>query len=215
MPTGRTVLTPADFTYLGAATLPLDTNGQTRFGYSTGALSGRVVDGAIHLFITGAQADTGWMDPVYEVAWHGAGTRCTLVTNWGDVTMGTRVSAAGNPCPLHGLLWDEESARLLWTYMDQYNVGGSHDPSLGASQLLASGVIVVGSVAHDRPFVAGRGLSRHAAGRARAAARREAVRRGRADWQRECLVAVGRVPQCVRAAARRDARRHDDPDHAT
>jgi hypothetical protein len=143
-PTGRTVLTPADFTYLGAATLPLDTNGQTRFGYSTGALSGRVVDGAIHLFITGAQADTGWMDPVYEIAWHGAGTRCTLVTNWGDVTRGTRVSAAGNPCPLHGLLWDEESERLLWAYMDQYNVGGSHDPSLGASQLLESGVVASG-----------------------------------------------------------------------
>jgi hypothetical protein len=142
--TGRTVLTPADFTYLGAATLPLDTNGQTRFGYSTGALSGRVVNGAVHLFITGAQADTGWMDPVYEVAWHGAGTRCTLVMNWGDITQGTRVSAAGNPCPLHGLLWDEASARLLWAYMDQYNVGGSHDPSLGASQLLPSGVIASG-----------------------------------------------------------------------
>jgi hypothetical protein len=143
-PTGHTVLTPADFTYLGAATLPLDTNGQTRFGYSTGALSGRVVNGAVHLFITGAQADTGWMDPVYEIAWHGAGTRCTLVTNWGDITMGTRVSAAGNPCPLHGLLWDEQSEQLMWAYMDQYNVGGSHDPSLGASQLIPSGVIASG-----------------------------------------------------------------------
>jgi hypothetical protein len=143
-PAHHTVLTPADFTYLGAATLPLDTNGQTRFGYSTGALSGRVVDGAIHLFITGAQADTGWMDPVYEVAWHGAGTRCTLVMNWGDITQGTRVSAAGNPCPLHGLLWDEASAQLLWAYMDQYNVGGSHDPSLGASQLLPGGVVASG-----------------------------------------------------------------------
>jgi hypothetical protein len=141
---GRTVLTPADFTYLGAATLPLDTNGQTRFGYSTGALSGRVVDGAIHLFITGAQAETGWMDPVYEVAWHGAGTRCTFVTNWGDITLGKRVSAAGNAVPLHGLLWDPVTASLLWTYMDSYNVGGAHDPCLGASQLTPGHVIVSG-----------------------------------------------------------------------
>src|SRR5580765_7282420 len=71
-PAARTVLTPDDLTYLGSATLPLDVDGQTRFGYSTGALSGRVVDGAIHLFVTGAQAETGWMDPVYEVAWTGA-----------------------------------------------------------------------------------------------------------------------------------------------
>ena len=143
-PVSRAVITPADLTYLGAATLPLDVDGQTRFGYSTGALSGRVVDGAIHLFVTGAQADTGWMDPVYEVAWTGAGTRCTFVANWGDVTKGTRVSAGGNPNPLHGLYWDPVAAVLLWTYMDQYNVGGAHDPCLGASQLLPSGVVVSG-----------------------------------------------------------------------
>ncbi len=142
--TGRTVLTPADFTYLGSAGLPLDQSGQTRFGYSTGALSGRVVDGAIHLYVTGAQADTGWMDPVYEVAWHGAGMRCTLVKSWGDVTQGKRVSASGNPVPLHGLLWDEVSGQLLWSYMDQYNVGGWHDPCLGASRLDPAGVVASG-----------------------------------------------------------------------
>jgi hypothetical protein len=143
-PAARTVLTPDDLTYLGSATLPLDVDGQTRFGYSTGALSGRVVDGAIHLFITGAQAETGWMDPVYEVAWTGAGTRCTLVTSWGDVTCGTRASAAGNPLPLKGLLWDPVTAQLLWTFMDQYNVGGSHDPCLGASHLLPDGPVASG-----------------------------------------------------------------------
>jgi len=138
-PAARTVLTPDDLTYLGSATLPLDVDGHTRFGYSTGALSGRIVDGAIHLFITGAQAETGWMDPVYEVAWTGPGTRCELVTSWGDVTQGARASAAGNPLPLHGILWDPITAQLLWAYMDQYNVGGSHDPSLGASQLTPEG----------------------------------------------------------------------------
>jgi hypothetical protein len=143
-PVARTVLTPADFTYLGAAGLPLDTEGQTRFGYSTGALSGRVVDGAIHLFITGAQADTGWNDPVYEVAWTGPGTRCALVTAWGDVTCGARVSAAGNPTPLHGLLWDPVTAQLLWTYMDQYNVTGAPDPCLGASRLTPHGPVAAG-----------------------------------------------------------------------
>jgi len=138
-PTTHPVITPDDFTYLGSATLPLDISGQTRFGYSTGALSGRVVDGQIHLFITGAQAETGWMDPVYELAWTGVGTRCTLVTSWGDVTCGLRVSTAGNSLPIKGLLWDEASQRLCWTYMDQYNVAGSHDPCLGASQLLPEG----------------------------------------------------------------------------
>ena len=144
IPPTRTVLTPADFTYLGAAGLPLDIDGATRFGYSTGALSGRVVDGHVHLFITGAQADTGWLDPVYEVAWHGAGTRCTLVTAWGDVTCGTRVSGAGNPTPLHGLLWDPVTAQLLWAYLDQYNVTGAHDPCVGASQLTPDGPVAAG-----------------------------------------------------------------------
>jgi len=143
-PATRTVLTPNDFTYLGSATLPLDIDGQTRFGYSTGALSGRVVGGALHLFITGAQADTGWMDPVYEVRWTGVGTRCTLVTAWGDITRGARVSAAGNAMPIHGLLWDPETEQLLWTYMDQYNVTGAHDPCLGASQLTPHGPVVAG-----------------------------------------------------------------------
>jgi hypothetical protein len=143
-PVSRTVIAPADLTYLGAATLPLDVDGQTRFGYSTGALSGRVVDGAIHLFVTGAQAETGWMDPVYEIQWTGAGTRCPFVANWGDVTKGTRVSAGGNPKPIHGLYWDPVAAVLLWTYMDSYNVSGAHDPCLGASQLLPSGVVVAG-----------------------------------------------------------------------
>ena len=45
-PAARTVLTLDDFTYLGWAGLPLDEPGVTRFGFSTGALSGRVVDGA-------------------------------------------------------------------------------------------------------------------------------------------------------------------------
>jgi hypothetical protein len=143
-PTTRTVVTPADFTYLGSATLPLDTQGQTRFGFSTGALTGRLVDGAIHLLITGAQAETGWMDPVYEVAWTGPGTRCPLVTAWGDITGGLRVSAAGNAMPLHGLLWDPFTERVLWTYLDDYNVGGAHDPCLGTSRLTPDGAIAEG-----------------------------------------------------------------------
>ena len=143
-PAARTVLTLDDFTYLGWAGLPLDEPGVTRFGFSTGALSGRVVDGQLRLIITGAQADTGWNDPVYEVAWHGAGTRCSLVANWGDVTCGRRVSAAGNPMPIHGLLWDPRTQQLLWTCLDQYNVIGAHDPCLGASTLSENGVTAAG-----------------------------------------------------------------------
>jgi hypothetical protein len=133
--TPKRVLALSDLHYLGKAGLPLDVAGQTRFGYSTGAIAVRVVNGVAHVFITGAQADTGWMDPIYEVAFHGAGTRCTLVGNYGDVTCGKRISASGNAKPLHGLLYDNATRQLLSMYMDQYNVNGSWDPCLIASTL--------------------------------------------------------------------------------
>lgn len=137
------VLQPSDFTYLGYGLLPMDTAG-TRFGYSTGAMSGRVVNGAIHLFITQATQETGWNDNVAEVVWAGPGQRMTLAQNWGDITLGKRVSAAGNPKPIKGLLWDEQTQQLIWTYLDQYNVIGAADPCIGATTLTLPAVSVAG-----------------------------------------------------------------------
>jgi hypothetical protein len=133
------VVAPADLTYLGYGLLPLDDGAAgTRFGFSTGALSGRVVDGAIHLFVTQATQETGWPDPVAEVHWRGVGERMALVANHGDITQGRRVSAAGNPKPIRGLLWDPATEQLLWAYMDAYNVTCAHDPCLGATRLGAA-----------------------------------------------------------------------------
>jgi len=142
LPTSQpgSLITPGDFTYLGYVTMPADDqpNG-IRFSYSMGALSGRKVGSDINLFICGAQAETGWPDPVYEIKYNGVGNVTTLVTNWWDVTNGQRVGAA-NPKPIRGLLWDEVASQLLWTYMDQYNVGGDWNPSVGSS-VLAPGLV--------------------------------------------------------------------------
>ena len=105
-----TVLQPSDFTYLGQVRVPDDdTPNGIRFAFSQGAMSGRVVGSDIHLFLTGATADTGWPDPVYEIKYNGIGSQCTMVTNWWDVTAGQCVGGV-NTKPLYGLLWDETSA---------------------------------------------------------------------------------------------------------
>ena len=134
------LLTPDDFTYLGSVGLPLISDAAGRFGYSNGAISGRVVSGDIHLFVCQTEdgVPTGSTDAVCEVLYNGIGSRTTYLTNWGDVTKGQRVTGAGNERPIRGLLWDPESSQLFWAYGDKYNVGAFHDPSVGASTLTGS-----------------------------------------------------------------------------
>ena len=86
------LLQPSDFTYLGQITVPPDdTANGIRFAFSLGAMSGQIVGGDIHLYLCGAQAETGWPDPVYELKYNGVGNACTMVQNWWDVTLGQRV----------------------------------------------------------------------------------------------------------------------------
>jgi hypothetical protein len=135
-----------DFHYLGKMFVPEDVPNEVRFGWSRGALTGRIdpVTKKIHLMMCGATMETGWPDPVYEFTYEGVGQRGVLVANHGDITQGKRVSAAGNPKPIHGLLWDERLQGWVWTYMDSYNVGGVWDPCLGFSALGPNGVVASG-----------------------------------------------------------------------
>jgi hypothetical protein len=118
---------------------PEDQANGIRFAYSAGALTGRVVGGQIYLLVCGSQAETGWPDPVYEIRYNGVGNVATFVTNWWDVTMGKKVGSA-NSKPTRGLLWDEVTQQLIWSYQDQYNVGGDWNPSFGSS-ILAPGLV--------------------------------------------------------------------------
>jgi hypothetical protein len=133
------VLQPSDFTFLGSMTLPLDT-GSERYGFSTGAMTGRVIGGNIHLYITGANWETGWNDPVYEVLYTGVGTRGTFVFNWGDITLTAqhRPTANGANRDLRGILWDETSGQMLWSYMDSFS--SNWDPCFGTS-ILSGGTV--------------------------------------------------------------------------
>jgi hypothetical protein len=114
----------------------------TRWGFSNGALTGRVVNGNIQLLIAGA-APNG--DPVYEVSYPGVGPSlqgapiAPLVHNWGDVYQGKRLVAdtSGHGTTVRGLLWADDM--LLWAYGDTYAPGQPHNPSIGATRLNADG----------------------------------------------------------------------------
>lgn len=138
----QNLLAPSDFRYLGSVGLPLGDGQIIRFGFSTGSLAGRVVGGETHLFATMAQQGAGGAanaDQVVEVRYNGIGSRTTVVTNWGDVTKGKRVTGHGNAAPIRGLLWDTVSNQLFWAYGDNYNAGSaSWDPSIGTSILAGS-----------------------------------------------------------------------------
>lgn len=134
------VLRPTDFTYLGSVLLPQSDGAGLKPGFSTGAISGRVVAGQINLLITQAsqQVPTG-TDAVMEVQYTGVGTTCPLVTNWGDVTKGKRVTGHGNAAPIRGLHWDTVTSQLFWAYGDAYNSGSPDwDPCIGTSTLTGS-----------------------------------------------------------------------------
>jgi hypothetical protein len=138
-PPSGSVLTPSDLTYQGVATVPLDTGGE-RYGYSTGAMTGRVTGGNIHLYITGANWETGWNDPVYELLYAGVGNRCSLVMNWGDITLTAehRPTTNGANRNLRSLLWDTVSEQMWWSYMDSYSA--NWDPCFGTS-ILSGGTV--------------------------------------------------------------------------
>lgn len=143
---GKPIIQASDITYLGALRMP-DAGVDTTFAY--GGMTGRVVNGRVHLFLYGKHPSDS--DPVYEIEDPDAGymtdyhvaTRTRLVTAWGDIYKGRRQSwnADGSPVDLSayqipdGLYWNDATQLLYWTYYDSYNVSIRPDWGLGASSL--------------------------------------------------------------------------------
>ena len=142
----RRVLTASDITYVGAFRMPPNTDTAWAFG----SLSGRLVNGQVHLFVAGNNT-TNPHDQVYEIVDPGSGyttdytkaPRATLYANWGDIYHGRRISfdaATGTPLTLQyllpgGFFWNDQTQLLYWTYRDGYNVSLRPDWGLGATSL--------------------------------------------------------------------------------
>lgn len=140
------ILVAGDFTYLGCFRMPagVDTT------FASGNLAGRIVNGKVNLFVYGNNP-TGH-DPIYEITDPGSGYSrdyhtapyASLYANWGTGAYGDkRVSfdSAGHPFTLGylvpgNLYWNDATQLLYWTYRDAYNVSGSPDWGLGATQLI-------------------------------------------------------------------------------
>ncbi|HEY6357858.1 MAG TPA: hypothetical protein VIX35_06415, partial [Vicinamibacterales bacterium] len=118
--------------------------------YAYGGMSGRMVNGHVRLFVYGTHVGNGVIDPVYEIEDPGGGyspdvrtaPQASLITNWGDVYHGKRISwdAAGHAIALQNqdpaaLAWNDATQLLYWTYNNSYNVAGEPDWNLGATSL--------------------------------------------------------------------------------
>lgn len=152
--TAQSVISPSDISYVGAIRMPqngVDTSG------SYGGLTGRIVDGQVHLFVYGIhRLNLSQSDFVYELGDPGAGynpdytaaPRATLIKDWGDIYHGKRQTWESNGSAVDlstwqipdGLYWNEQTQLLYWTYFDTYNTTARPDWGLGATSLdLASG----------------------------------------------------------------------------
>ena len=149
----KRVLTSGDLQYLGAMRVPA--NG-VRMDFSSGSLTGRVVNGRVQLLMIGNNTMNG---PVYEFADTGSyhadpvqAPRMPLVRAWGDIYGGRRTSwdlmgnvyTPGGRWDPGGLFWHEGQQLLFWSYYYSYNVIGLEDWCLGASRLDPSGAVAFG-----------------------------------------------------------------------
>lgn len=141
----RTVINPAtDITYLGLLRLPGDNNagnanGGVRFGYAQAqSISGRYVNGALHLFLSMSQADN-YRGPVCEVVYAtpnpvlSSAPRLSIYKTWGQIQNYDIINdyQAGAPGPRgHALHWDEDVQALFYTYDAYYH--SEHNCTIGA-----------------------------------------------------------------------------------
>lgn len=138
----QSVLTPADFTYLGYLRVPLDYNTgdpetSIRMATTYGAMTGRYVGGDLHLFMCqgwGGASD----DELIELVVSGepnttmsAAPRLAAYKVWGNIYgSGLRAPINTNTSAItNGLHWDGE--KLLWSWGPQYAL--DKDRSLGAT----------------------------------------------------------------------------------
>lgn len=129
----KTVLTAADFSFVGAFRLPFNVNNQDA-GYGRG-LTHRYTGGGLR-FLTMTLPNN-----VYEVAFPGTTLAppyplASVAKYWGDVYQGKRQLDGGNrESGVWGLYWDAPDQRLYWSYGDGYNTVSANDPSIGYSTL--------------------------------------------------------------------------------
>jgi len=123
-----------------------------RLGYSRGNLAGRRVGGNLRLFITGSHADE-WRSPIYEMSvpaqsgwvqrYDVAPPTMSIVKDWNAGVRGAAAPLYPNGQPVHdvngrtvkGLIYDPDLNGLWYSYLAVYNVGPTHDPSIGYIQL--------------------------------------------------------------------------------
>ena len=107
------------------------------------SMTARRVNGELRFLMTGARPNQN--SPVYEMSYPGYGPgvraapRSTLIKNWGDVYQGKRLIKSTGGIDTRGLHWANN--QLYWSYGDEYNAAGSHDPSIGTSVLNADGSV--------------------------------------------------------------------------
>lgn len=140
-------LQASDFVYLGAMRVPGEVS-----SYSYAAMTARKVNGRLQFFMVGENspnAVTNWGS--FEPVWEFADTqsydfdyrqtpRANLLTKWGDIYQGRRITydTNGQPLPLQYLITPallHRNGRLYWTYYDAYNVTQRDDPCIGMTVL--------------------------------------------------------------------------------
>lgn len=149
---GKRLITPSDFSYLGIARLPENCD----LTFSSGALTGRNVNGQTRLFMFGNRNEG---DPVYEFSDSGVyhkdlaqAPRMGLVKNWGWIYGDKKktFNADGSERVIDstrymtGLHFSEKTGLLYWTFADMYNTTAEQDWCLGGTKLDAAGPIAYG-----------------------------------------------------------------------
>ncbi len=139
-PLDKPVLAPSMLTFLGSFQMPESANGWST-AFSQGGFALRYHDGNLQFFTTSHVYSGGL---VYETSYPGIATsapypRATVVNNWGDIYSGQKVdngdATLSSGCLTYGLLYDQATNGLYWTFGDWYNTAAPFNPSIGYSRL--------------------------------------------------------------------------------
>lgn len=133
----KRLISASDFSYAGSFAMPEQACGWTT-AWSTAGLALRRVNGMLHFF-GGVHVYSGGL--VYEVAYPGvsdaAGWPTATVTDQRcDIYQGRKRTGAdpeplGDDLQTHGLMFDQDSQRLYWSFGQFYNGDHSNDNAIG------------------------------------------------------------------------------------